>query len=45
MGAEPNSNDRSTEVIVEIVNIEVQVYLWVKKQTGKREVQTWQQIQ
>ena len=41
MGAEPNSNGRCAEVIVGIANIEVQVYLWVKKQTDKGEVQTW----
>ena len=46
MGAEPNSKHRRcAEVIPEIVNIELQVYLWVKKQTVKREVQTWLQIQ
>ena len=41
MGAKPHSEDRSAEVIKEIVNTEVQVYFWVKKQTVKREVQTW----
>ena len=39
MGAEPNSEDRSAGVMKEIVNIEVQVYLWVQKQTVKTEVQ------
>ena len=41
MGAERNSNDKSAVVIAEIVVIEVLVYVWVKNQTVKMEVQTW----
>ena len=41
MGAEPNRKDKSADAIAEIVFIEVQVYLWVKKQTVKMEVHTW----
>ena len=41
MGAERNSNDKSADVIAEIVFIEVLVYVWVKNQTVKMEVQTW----